>query len=1226
MNFLNRSFVFLIVLLLLRFTLFSFPVWAQDSTNSKKIYLIGDVGEETAEGLQVIKKLREKVARDPGNSIVIFLGDNLYPRGMPEKESKDRIEAEEILSSKVKPFLDLSSRTYLIPGNHDWKAGHKAGYQQILRQEKFLDSLAPGGQLLLPGAGCPGPKLIHLKSDLVLILIDTQWLLHQNEKPGEESDCPIKTGLDLYAALEGLLKEHKDKKILIAGHHPLYSNGIHGGHSNFRIHVFPFTEINPNWYFPLPIIGSLYPLYQKYLGSPQDLAHPLYKVIRKSLAELFSRFPNTIYAAGHDHSLQYIYKDNAHYILSGSGSKTSFVKKKGKAEFSLSETGYSEVSFAENGEVILIQYSVDGNGNEEVAFKKSLFTKTPPSPSSKKRKGPLSHKIYRSASDKFRAGAFKKWLMGANYREVWESPLNFKVFDILNEKGGLEIVQRGGGMQTKSLRLEAKDGKQYVLRSINKDLSKVIPSILRGSFAADLVQDQVSAAHPYGAFVIPPMAESLGIYHTNPQQVFIPEDPEFGKYQEDFANTLALYEERPSGNWKGTGKFGDSKKIVNTTTVLKKIQGDNDNFIDQKFVLKNRLFDLLIGDWDRHDDQWRWASFKKGKGKIFKPIARDRDQAFFLNEGILPKLASRKWALPKFQGFDSKIKNVPGFMFNARWFDRSFLNGLEVKDWIKISREIEESLIDEVIDTAMRKWQKPIFELTGPEVSEKIKSRRDGLEGYALDYYRFLAREVDVVGSDKMELFKVERKENGNTDVDVFKISKKGKIEQKIYSREFIQGETREIRLFGLDGDDRFEIKGKAKNGIKLRVIGGEGQDLFRDESRIRGPSKNTIIYDTRKGNEIDFGREARNRTSRIPGVNFYNRKAFKYNVTLPLAVAAYNIDDGIFAGGGVLITTHGFRKEPFKNKHLVFGLGAVKTGAFDFKYDGTFNNFYRSLDFLLGVNLEGPNYTRNFFGVGNESEYDRERPISYYYVRYENFIGSALLQRRFGESFSLNVGILYENIEVSKTEGRFITDSAGTSGNNSIFDRKQFAGLKLGLNIDTRNSRFFPTRGIYFFLNGKSMQPVDDQSFQYNKIEGAFSFYLSFRAPKTITLSNRTGGGWTDGDIEFYQAQTLGGTGKEANIRGYRRTRFYGQTSFYNNTDMRITLFGFKTYLFPANVGLVGFYDIGRVWVQEEDSDIWHTGYGAGLWMTPFESITLEFDVAYGEFWIASFRFGFLF
>ena len=52
---------------------------------------------------------------------------------------------------------------------------------------------------------------------------------------------------------------------------------------------------------------------------------------------------------------------------------------------------------------------------------------------------------------------------------------------------------------------------------------------------------------------------------------------------------------------------------------------------DQDQVLRSRLFDIWIGDWDRHDDQWRWASFKDKNGfTYYQPIPRDRDQIFFL--------------------------------------------------------------------------------------------------------------------------------------------------------------------------------------------------------------------------------------------------------------------------------------------------------------------------------------------------------------------------------------------------------------------------------------------------------------------------------------------------------------------------------------------------------------------------------------------------------------------
>ena len=1204
------------------FILFFQTGYSQD----QKIFLIGDAGENTPEAKAIINDLVNKVQEDPQNSTVVFLGDNLYPKGMPPVESKKRPEAEQTLRGMLSPLIEAGCRIILIPGNHDWEQGNKGGYQAVLRQEKFLDSLSGGKQLMFPGGGCPGPEVIMIRKDIVLVLIDTQWLLHRKDRPGTESDCPIKTGLDMYANLEGILKEHRNRKVIVAGHHPIYSYGIHGGRSNLKMHLFPLTDASPNLYLPLPIVGSLYPAYRKYAGSIQDLAHPAYKVYSRSVSDLFEAYPNTIYASGHDHSLQYISKDKTQYIVSGSGSKSTYVKNSKKADFTSRNQGYSELAINEKGDVSLSFYTVQGRGVAQ-EFNKLIFSKPPPAPRLTQRTEKLPETVHRAGSKEYLANGFKRWLLGENYRTLWATELDFRVFDVKKEKGGLEILKRGGGMQTKSLRMEATDEKQYVLRSINKDPAKAIPPMLRGSFAQDVVQDQISAAHPYGAFVIPTLAEGAGIYHTNPEPVMIPDDPELGKYRDDFANVLALYEERPAGNWSDSKTFGSSKDIINTTKVLKKIHGDNDHLVDQKFVLKNRLFDLWIGDWDRHDDQWRWATFKGEYGKIFRPIPRDRDQAFFLNEGILPKIASRKWALPKFQGFYHELRNVPGFMFNARWFDRSFMNGLEKEDWEEVAESHTAAFTDELIDSALFKWPKPIYDQCGKEIKSKLVSRRLHLKEYAMDYYRFLAREVDVLGSDKNELFKVQRQADGNTLVEVYKISKKGNQKQMIYKRNFLGRETREIRLFGLDGKDKFEISGKAKKGIRLRVIGGEGEDEIQDNSRIRGLTKRTLYYDTKRDNRVDLGKEGRNRTSNRPGVNLYDRKSFQYNVAMPLAWGAFNVDDGIYIGGGALITTHGFRKDPFKNQHYIRGIVAFRTGGFDFRYHGQFNQLFGKLDLVLGLDLEGPNYTRNFFGLGNESVYDRDNSIQYYYVRFDNFIGSALLRRRISDFGAVLLGPIYENIEVRRENDRFITDISNITGNDTIFEQKQFAGLQLGFEIDTRDSKIFPKRGVHLNVNGKSMQPVDDQAFYYSRIQGSFSFYLSFRSPKTITISNRTGGGYTDGDnLEFYQANTIGGTGKEANLRGYRRTRFYGESSFFNNTDVRITLFGFKTYLFPANFGLVGFYDIGRVWVDGENSDVWHTGYGFGIWLTPFESITLEADLAYGEFWLPAFRFGFLF
>jgi hypothetical protein len=93
---------------------------------------------------------------------------------------------------------------------------------------------------------------------------------------------------------------------------------------------------------------------------------------------------------------------------------------------------------------------------------------------------------------------------------------------------------------------------------------------------------------------------------------------------------------------------------------------------------------MWIGDWDRHEDQWRWSEFdEEGKDKVYRPIPRDRDQAFFYNDGFIIKAGARQPGLSKFQGFDYNIRDINGFNFNARYFDRSFLTEPDWEDWVE---------------------------------------------------------------------------------------------------------------------------------------------------------------------------------------------------------------------------------------------------------------------------------------------------------------------------------------------------------------------------------------------------------------------------------------------------------------------------------------------------------------------------------------------------------------
>ncbi len=1194
---------------------------AQSSDLVYTVYLVGDAGKVTEGQKNTFSVLKSQI-KDPSTEAVIFLGDNIYTKGMPLPSNRERSAAESAIDAQIELAKNFNGNAYFIPGNHDWAQGRPFGWEQLKRQEKYIEDRLDSANIFLPTGGCPGPVEISLGDQVTLILVDTQWFLFGWDKPGpEQGDCAYPTAAASFQALEEILARNANKRVIVAAHHPMVTYGEHGGVFKARTYLLP------------PVIGAIYPLYRKLIGSVQDLSNPKYKAMSNVMISILEKYPNVMQVAGHEHNLQYSFKDSVHYIVSGAGSKNTYVKQKGFSQYAESVNGFAKLMFYADGRTKL-EFWRDDNSK---AFEKILMIK------------PYKKKLTRDefatkynfkdstainhASDQYKAKKSKEKLFGANYRDVWEQDINVKVFDIGTEHGGLKIVQRGGGQQTKSLRLEAKDGKQYVLRSVEKYAEGVIPEVLRKTFAEDLVQDQISASHPYGALVVPFLAEAAGIYHTNPQVVMIPDDPRFGQYQTTFANTLALYEERPDGDWSNADFFGNSNDIESTSKVIENLAEDNDHVIDEKFVLKSRLFDMLIGDWDRHDDQWRWSEIDIGKGNRYRPIPRDRDQAFFVNEGFFPSIWKRKWALPKFEGFDDKVDWPSGLMFNARYFDRSFLTQLSKEDWINIAEELKAAMTDEKIEAAIHKWPDAIFNLHGEEIIRKLKSRRAHLVEDAVSHYLFLAKAVDVLGSDKHEHFKVERMANGDVHVVVRKMKKDGDKKKVIYDRHFKKEETKEIRLWGLGGNDEFEIEGKGKGGIIVRVIGGEGEDKLDDDSKVSGLGKSNIFYDTKQGNKLKLNSESRNRLSDDENINVFNRRAFKYNVLAPLVTANYNQDDGIFLGGGFLYTSHGFRKEPFKARHRFLASYAINTASYDFNYQGTFTDVIGKWDLETDLTLNVPNFTNNFFGLGNESIFNKtidettnvDRSINYYRLRFQEIAYEVGMFKSLG-AFA-KVGITHDFVSWeldTNSEDRYVTDVFLPTTGLVNEKNTSYMGGGLRLDVDTRKNLINPVSGILWKNKISTLFGINKTDDEYHQFNTEFSVYQSFKIPARLTFAARVGWGINIGDYPFFKGQTLGG---REQIRGYRKTRFYGDESLYSNFEMRLKLFNIRGYILPASLGILAFHDVGRVWLEGEDSDKWHRGVGGGIWLAPFNMAVVSAEIGASEeetlFYI---RLGFLF
>jgi Omp85 superfamily domain/Calcineurin-like phosphoesterase len=1177
---------------------------AQGRAGDYTVFLVGDCGEPD-KGLRDknFAALKADLQRADSGSCIIFLGDNIYKKGMPLAGSGYRADAEEKINAQVKLVENFKGKAFFIPGNHDWKNGKADGAQQLKNQEVYINALQNSRIQFMPADGCPGPAELPLADNVTLVVMDSQWWLQQNGRPGVESDCDCKTEDQVLTSLKDIVYRNRDKLLLFATHHPFKTYGKHGGYFTLKQHIFPLTEASGNLYIPLPVLGSIYPIARGVFGNIQDVKNPVYKKMIQSVDEILTTHPYCIRVAGHEHNLQLIQQNNQQYIVSGAGCKTSQVKKGRGSLFAAAKTGYATLNVSGNGNINLAFLSPQSDTQLYAAALRPLTPVAEKNAVANNRNFPDSVFVPGSAS--YGAGGIKRWLLGSNYRKEWGEKIKVRVIDITKEKGGLKPLKRGGGKQTKSLRLEDAAGKQYVLRSIDKAPDKALPEEFRETFAKDLVKDGISSSYPYAALSVPPLAAAAGVPHTTPGLVYVPDDPALGVYRPDFANTLCLLEERDAG----------LDKSYSTDKVVKKLEDDNDNRINQEAVLQARLLDMFMMDLDRHEDQWQWGAVDNGKGKTYYPVPRDRDQPFFINTGLLPRMVSRPWIAPQLQGFRKKAQNISTFNFAARNFDRSFLTEPTVEDWKKQADLLVSRMTDEVIEKALLQQPKEIYQYSGAKIAATLKARRSYLVAEAMQYARFLAKEVNITGSDKKELFDVARLENGSVLVKVFKVNKNGDTSAKLYQRLFLVNETKEIRLYGLGGDDRFLLHGSGGNTIKVRIIGGVGNDVF--ENNAPTAAGKTILYDlTSEQNKVEGSGTVRQRFSANPEVNKLDRLGYRYNILAPFISASFNPDDGLFLGASVKYTKQGFRKKPFAAQHKFSATHALATKAFNFKYGLELNSASGKRALLFDADVKSPNNVTNFFSLGNNSVFDKSngKKINYYRTRFNLGDFALLLRLRPAASITITAGPTFQfySIEKEDNKNRFITfPSLNGLDSATVFKSKQYAGGMISVGIDNRNSKIMPSRGINWQSSVQASKGLNSFSKNFTRLNTDLSLFTSFNRQANLVIATRIGGGINYGRYEFFQAQYLSGTD---NLRGFRKFRFGGDKMLYSNTELRIKLADFKSYLFPGSTGLLLFNDVGRVWIKGEQSGRWHHGYGGGLWFAPLTRFVVTASYAHSS------------
>ena len=815
-----------------------------------------------------------------------------------------------------------------------------------------------------------------------------------------------------------------------------------------------------------------------------------------------------------------------------------------------------------------------------------------------------------------KASRFKKSFLGENYRKEWAAETTLPVLQLADLYGGLRPIKQGGGMQSVSLRLVDPTGREWALRSVNKRTESLIPEELHGTFVQDILDDATSAQHPYSALMIPPLANAVNVPHAHPIIGVVAPDTLLGEYAPLFVNTVALLEEREP--------LGDSD---NSPKTLRKLQEDNDDNFKPRAYLRARMLDVIVSDWDRHEDQWRWYNENQeteDKDKDYIPIPRDRDQALRVTQGFLMKDIYQRFVNPVMQGFTTGIPSIRYSLFKSRFLNAHPSNQLSHKEWTKEVDQFVARLTDSVLWQSVASLPQSSIAIRGEQIFHTLQSRRDALPAAMEEYYRFINNIVDIHLSDKNEKVEISNTKNQGLQVKVSKINKEGKVTKALMDKTYDQRLTKEIRLYLSEGKDSVLVN-NLNSPIKLRFIGDTVPKTY-----VINSSKSKIKLYENTVNSTFLG--DKRRISLHPGKDSLNTQFIPvnlYNSWLPLLTAGYNADDGFSLGLGAAYThQRGFRKTPFTYKQQITVAAAFRTGAYKIHYRGEWEQVIGNADFVIDALAKAPDNTQNFFGVGNNSLFLKDQyGAKYYRSRFNIFNVNPQLRWHPSSTFNYAIGphIQFYHLDPDENHNRFILNPQALHSYDSlsITNDKAFVGLNAFLSQDTRNRKINPSKGLLITAAFNSYLGINKYSRNSAQLSAAMTGYFS-AFHEGIIFANRVGAGTVVGNPTFYQYLFLGG---HENLRGFRQYRFAGQQMVYNNLEARVKIHDIKSYVLPGELGLMGMYDVGKVWAKGYNSGTIHQGYGGGLYYIIANALPLHFVMARSkEGWYPYFSTGFRF
>ncbi|MFH0736437.1 MAG: BamA/TamA family outer membrane protein [bacterium] len=642
-----------------------------------------------------------------------------------------------------------------------------------------------------------------------------------------------------------------------------------------------------------------------------------------------------------------------------------------------------------------------------------------------------------------------------------------------------------------------------------------------------------------------------------------------------------------------------SKNAKNTEELLKYCDINPNEQINSSELLKYRLLDLFMGNNNVSSNN---IMFTK-TNNIWNPVIDEKINSFPKFDGLFG--LTGKLLVPSFNSFSDDYQSPENMTWKNRYLDKRVLTQISKTVWDSTANYIAELLSDSLLLNSVNGLPLEVQNYLNQNLITDLLLRKKEFLKFSENYYAYINKYAEFNGSSLNDSISIKRVSDNITELEIFynkEDIKNGRIVRKVFDNEI----TKEIRVYLGEGNDYCKITGAVNASPIIKIIGNEGDDLLIDSSVVYGYYVYIIPLENDENKTYFFDSDDGTKITKAAGT-VVNPKSLKNYITLDekydtesrdvghewtfYPILEINTEEGLVTGGGPVLRKYNYGLLPYDYWMRFTGIYATQPKSYKIHFEGIYNNVVPGSSLLLEFMKSELSFDK-YFGYGNETEYNyHHEKLGYYKSIYELVVISAGIKTEITTYFSANIGLVYEYTDISLNNKKLLVNYK--YGDYGIGEFRMF-GVSGGFSLDTRDNIENPYKGFYFNINGTLYPKLYRLEFPFLKTSFDMRGYqrTNFILPTVFAL--RITGGGMFGKYPFLKGVFIGG--KEG-LRGYSRNRFAGDFGVLGQTEIRSQISNMDIIV-KSKVGLHLFYDIGRVYIDGQRSNKWHTAYGAGVWV----------------------------